>query len=324
MNELHKDFISKLNRLGKEKKAFFFLMDFELKKPFVCEISELSKEDILIKTPFFQNYKNRNEVLDEDFNISPVAFSTYKKAIEGVIKEIKYGNSYLTNLTFPSQVITKNTLDSIFYAAHSLYKLKFKEEFVSFSPETFISIKENEIFSYPMKGTIDASIPNAKQLLLNNEKEKNEHYTIVDLIRNDLSMIAEKVEVTKFRYLQKIKTNRKTLFQVSSEIKGTLPADWQEKIGDLLFKILPAGSISGAPKKKTLEIIQKYEQDERGYYTGIFGLFDGEKLDSAVNIRYLEKQENQFIYRSGGGITALSNPKEEYHELIDKIYIPII
>ena len=66
------------------------------------------------------------------------------------------------------------------------------------------------------------------------------------------------------------------------------------------------------------------EQGPRGYYTGIFGYFDGENLESAVNIRYLEKKEGQLIYRSGGGITFLSNLESEYKELIEKIYVPVI
>jgi para-aminobenzoate synthetase component 1 len=88
--------------------------------------------------------------------------------------------------------------------------------------------------------------------------------------------------------------------------------------------MLPAGSICGAPKAKTVSIIQDVEQDLRGYYTGIFGYFDGENLDSAVNIRYLEKKNDQLLYRSGGGITFLSDLESEYNELIEKIYVPVV
>ena len=66
------------------------------------------------------------------------------------------------------------------------------------------------------------------------------------------------------------------------------------------------------------------EQGPRGYYTGIFGCFDGENLDSAVNIRYLEKKDGQLLYRSGGGITFLSDLESEYNELIEKIYVPVV
>ncbi len=130
------------------------------------------------------------------------------------------------------------------------------------------------------------------------------------------------IEITKYRYIDKIKTNKNEILQTSSEIKGKLPNDWKENFGESLIKLLPAGSISGAPKKKTVEIIKNVELCERGYYTGIFGIFDGENLDSAVSIRYIEQQNNKMFFRSGGGITSQSNIDDEYNELIQKIYIP--
>ena len=174
-----------------------------------------------------------------------------------------------------------------------------------------------------MKGTMDAALPDAEQKLLNSEKELAEHYTIVDLIRNDLSMVAKNVKVDRFRFIDKLKTNRGGLLQMSSEISGELPENYHEIIGEILIKMLPAGSISGAPKKKTIEIIREAEQYKRGYYTGIFGIFDGENIDSGVMIRYIEQKPDGLIYKSGGGITAKSNVDEEYQELIDKIYIPL-
>jgi len=174
-----------------------------------------------------------------------------------------------------------------------------------------------------MKGTMDAGLPDAEKRLIESEKELAEHYTIVDLIRNDLSMVSKNVKVEKFRYIDHIKTHRKDLLQMSSKISGELEEGWQKHIGDILMNMLPAGSISGAPKKKTLEIIQEAEQYNRGYYSGIFGIFNGQNIDSGVMIRYIEKTDKGFIYKSGGGITAQSNWEEEYQELIDKIYVPV-
>ena len=111
--------------------------------------------------------------------------------------------------------------------------------------------------------------------------------------------------------------------QLSSKISGELAADYENHIGDLIFKLLPAGSISGAPKKKTIEIIAEAEQYARGYYTGIFGYVDGETLDSGVMIRFIEKTSKGMIYKSGGGITAKSDVRKEYQELTDKVYVPI-
>jgi para-aminobenzoate synthetase component 1 len=86
---------------------------------------------------------------------------------------------------------------------------------------------------------------------------------------------------------------------------------------------LPAGSVTGAPKAKTVEIIKAAEQEPRGFYTGILGIFDGKQLDSGVMIRFIEKVDGRFFYRSGGGITTQSDCKAEYEEAINKIYVPV-
>ncbi len=91
----------------------------------------------------------------------------------------------------------------------------------------------------------------------------------------------------------------------------------------MIFSLLPAGSICGAPKKRTLEIILSVETYERGYYTGVFGYWDGSLLDSAVAIRYIEKSGNKLDFKSGGGITFQSNCDHEYDEMVNKVYVPI-
>jgi para-aminobenzoate synthetase component 1 len=136
-------------------------------------------------------------------------------------------------------------------------------------------------------------------------------------------MVATEVCVERFMFIDRICTNKGDILQMSSQISGKLPINYQHSIGTILAKLLPAGSISGAPKSKTLEIIRKAERYDRGYYTGIFGVFDGKNLDSCVLIRYLEQCGDQFIFKSGGGITFLSDCRTEYDELIQKVYVPI-
>ncbi len=235
------------------------------------------------------------------------------------------GNTYLLNLTFPTEIeLEETSLLNLFLASQAQFKLYFKDQFITFSPERFIQIKNNRIKTYPMKGTIDALIPNAEEKILADEKEKAEHTMVVDLLRNDLSIVSKKVKVNQFRYLDKIKAGPKTLLQVSSEIEGVLENNWRDKIGDILLALLPAGSISGAPKRKTLEIINTVEGYKRGFFSGVFGYFDGNQLDSAVMIRFIEKKGNQLIYKSGGGITIDSHITSEYQEMLDKVYIPIL
>lgn len=198
-----------------------------------------------------------------------------------------------------------------------------KDSFTVFSPEIFVRIHQGRICSFPMKGTIDASIPDAAQLLINDPKEAAEHATIVDLIRNDLSMVANQVSVSRYRYIDTLRTNLGSILQTSSEIQGTLPDDYHAHLGDIIFKLLPAGSITGAPKKKTMQIIQEAETYDRGFYTGIMGYFDGENLDSAVMIRFVEQEGEKMYFKSGGGITCQSDVESEYNEMKQKVYVPI-
>lgn len=321
MNNKLSTVISKMNEYGKDGKPFFFIFDFELENPCVFLLDELIKENIFLKIKKKNPDKYQKKIL---LTKKPIEFSLYKNSFDFVVNEISKGNSYLLNLTFPTEIETNLTLEEIFVHSTAKYKLLYKDQFVVFSPETFVKIEDGIISSYPMKGTIDASLPNAEEAILNDEKEFAEHVTIVDLIRNDLSIISKNVRVEKFRYVEKIITNQKELLQVSSKIVGELEKDYNERIGDIIYAMLPAGSISGAPKKKTIEIIQRAEKGKRGFYTGVFGIFDGKNLDSAVMIRFIEKAKDKLFFRSGGGITFMSNHENEYQELIDKIYVPII
>jgi len=313
-----------LNLLGGQKVPFLFVIDFDLKMPWICPLAEVDTDEVLYDVNGRTNvWKTPDPDKDMEFNVLPVEKARYQKAFDQVQKHIGHGNSFLLNLTMPSKIETNFDLKEIFHQSKAKYKLWFKDQFVVFSPEIFIRTNGQKISSFPMKGTIDASLPDAKNTLLTNEKELAEHYTIVDLIRNDLSMVAKNVKVDRFQYVDHIKTHRNELLQMSSEISGELPENFNEHIGDILFSMLPAGSISGAPKIKTLEIINESEQYKRGYYTGVMGIFDGENIDSGVMIRFIENTPDGFIYKSGGGITAKSNCDEEYQELIDKIYIPV-
>lgn len=253
----------------------------------------------------------------------PIAREEYERKFEKVFRHLQYGDSFLTNLTTKTEIKIAKSLEDIFHVCQAKYKLLYKDQFLVFSPETFVQLKAGKIYCNPMKGTIDASIPNAVDTILGDRKELSEHVTITDLIRNDLSQVASRVHVARFRYIDEIRTDSKTLLQISSEIVGQLEPDYFSQLGDILVKLLPAGSVSGAPKTKTLAIIKAIEQEKRGYYTGVFGIFDGNNMDSGVMIRYIEKQHDKYFYRSGGGITTQSTVAAEYQEAIDKVYVPV-
>ncbi len=309
----------KLNSFGKKREPVFFVIDFEANEHYVTALDKLDSD---IHFSCSANLKNIYFNKKIPYTYHPISYPKYKKAFDKIQEEIRAGNSYLINLTSSSKLEIAYSLKEIYDYTDAKFKLYFKDQFVCFSPERFIEIKEDKIYTYPMKGTIEASIPNAKQKILNNKKEMAEHVMVVDLLRNDLSMISEKVRVLKFRYIEKIKAGERELLQVSSKIKGELGSSWQDRLGDIITTMLPAGSITGAPKSSTTKIIKKYEDYDRGFFSGVFGVFDGESLDSAVMIRFIEKNGDGFVYKSGGGITIDSDPESEYLEMCEKIYVP--
>jgi len=312
-----------MNRWGSEGIPFLFIIDFEQHKPLIYKLDEIDAGKLLY---FVNGLTNSAEKVSEPGAVilekHPEPFSRYLSKFNKVLDEISLGNTYLLNLTCSTPVDVNASLRDIFLNSKARYKLWYNDQFVCFSPEIFITVKEGMISSFPMKGTIDASVPDAAKIIINDHKETAEHNTIVDLIRNDLNTVARNVRVERFRYVETVRTQEKQLLQVSSEIRGELEEGYPSKIGDIIFSLLPAGSVSGAPKKKTIEIILQTEGEARGFYTGIFGIFDGRDLDSGVLIRFIEKTEKGYIYHSGGGITSFSNPRSEYQEMTDKIYVP--
>jgi len=314
-----------MNIYGSLAKPFLFGIDFDVKYGFFVEPEKAFESGIYFNINGVGNSQSSTtKTTSVELVKNPCSLSQYQKSFDIVHHNLVQGNSYLTNLTFATPIQLNLGLPEIFERSNARYRLLFGDKFVVFSPEIFVRISDSKIRSFPMKGTIDASIPNAEELILSNLKEAAEHNTIVDLIRNDLSMIASDVKIDRFRYIEKIVTHEKSLLQVSSEISGELPTNYTSGLGNIFRKLLPAGSISGAPKKKTLEIIHQAETHERGFYTGVFGYFDGAKLDSGVMIRFIKSENGNLFFCSGGGITAKSIMLNEYNELIDKVYVPFI
>lgn len=314
----------RMDELSERKEPFFFLINFLMDDVKIFTKNEIENKSLSIDFPKITNVRREYATIpDFEWKSFPETLEDYQKGFEIVQKNLKKGNSYLTNYTRKTEIETSLTLQDIFKFSKAKYKILVPEEFVCFSPETFIEIVDNKIFTHPMKGTIDAEIEDAENILKNDPKEKAEHYTVVDLLRNDLSMVANNVRVKDFQRIDFIKTKQKNLLAMSSEIEGEIKPEFQNKIGSILQKLLPAGSILGAPKPKTLEIILEAEKYDRGFYTGIAGYFDGKNLDSCVMIRFIEKENEKLFFKSGGGITHQSELNSEYEEMKNKIYVPI-
>ncbi len=380
---MKQEIIDKINRLASQDEPFLFVINYQGDKAFIRQLSDINPEECLFdfegRGNFSDEMKNNSEKIAEiSWQIAPPLYEDYERSFGIVKNNIMAGNSYLTNLTCKVPVSCNLSLEDIFNQAKGKYKLLLrrkrnqaedkaqqkeeeaqnkadkKEEnieeisnpFVCFSPETFVRIKNGRIYSYPMKGTLDASLPDAEKQLMEDRKEAAEHATIVDLIRNDLSRVAENVRVDKYRYIDVLHTNKGDILQTSSEISGSLPEDYRQHLGKILDAQLPAGSITGAPKDKTMQIIHEAEGYDRGFYTGIMGIYDQGELNSAVMIRFIEeenspvdfeadgeknfkanegkepKESRELYFKAGGGITSKSDCRREYEEVIQKIYLP--
>ena len=385
---MKQEIIDKINRLASQDEPFLFVINYQGDKAFIRLLSDINPEECLFdfevrgnlshawketwKEETWKKKISEEEISETIWQIEPPLYEDYERSFNIVKSNIMAGNSYLTNLTCRVPVSCNLSLEEIFHRAKGKYKLllrrkrtqaedkaHLKEEnieenltpFVCFSPETFVRIKGGRIYSYPMKGTLDASLPNAEKQLMEDRKEAAEHATIVDLIRNDLSRVAENVRVDKYRYIDVLHTNKGDILQTSSEISGRLPEDYPHHLGEILDAQLPAGSITGAPKDKTMQIIQEAEGYDRGFYTGIMGIYDQGELNSAVMIRFIEeetspvdfetdgeknfkakegkasegkepKASRELYFKAGGGITSKSDCQREYEEVIQKIYLP--
>lgn len=313
----------RMNAWGASGEPFLLLVDFERQSPRLWRLGEVDSSFLRYDFHGRRNYTPSGNSPSASLRMrkEPVAFKDYLAAFERVQTGLRRGDSFLVNLTFPTPIDLNWSLLDVFEQTQARYRLWWDEQWVFFSPEIFVQIKDGRIYSFPMKGTLPAHLPG--ELLLENEKERAEHATIVDLIRNDLSQVARQVRVERYRYLERLTTHRGNLWQTSSRIAGDLPPAYAAHLGDLLLRLLPAGSISGAPKASTLEIIRRAELEKRGYYTGIAALWDGRELDSCVLIRCVENTRSGKRYWSGGGITAYSNAEEEYEEMKEKVYLPI-
>lgn len=305
-------------------RQYLFAVDFELDRGFFIH-DPAEQDHVLWRVGSNSNFAIDNSVPNQTvFEPHPITFGEYEPKFEIVRRGLHDGNSFLTNLTLRTQLSTDYTLEEVARCSNSPYVLMVPDEFVCFSPETFVHISsEGSISARPMKGTIDAATDDALERLMDDSKERAEHNTIVDLIRNDLSIVASEVTVERFRYAEWLRTLSGEIIQTSSLIRGQLRGEYRHRAGDVMRCLLPAGSVSGAPKEATLRIIREAEGIARGFYCGVFGYSDGHSIDSAVMIRYIEQSaDGQNYFRSGSGITASSDPEAEYYECIKKIYLP--
>lgn len=193
-------------------------------------------------------------------------------------------------------------------------------EIAGASPETLVRLDNGVLHTYPLAGTRPRGKSENEDLalkydLLSDEKELAEHNMLVDLGRNDIGRISKigTVEVDKYMEVQYFSK----VMHIGSSVKGEL-ADDKDAL-DAVDSILPAGTLSGAPKLRACEIINELENNKRGIYGGAIGYLDfSGNLDVCIAIRLAVKKNGKLFIRSGAGIVADSVPEKEYQECINK------
>jgi para-aminobenzoate synthetase/4-amino-4-deoxychorismate lyase len=268
----------------------------------------------------------------KEYNIRELTYSKNKdefvKDIQSIKHFIEEGDTYQVNYTMKCNFKVEGNLLSLFKslvfnqsAEYTAFINNGENIIISVSPELFFSIKGNEIVCKPMKGTIKRGINPGNDLfhyntLQSEDKFHAENLMILDLLRNDLGKISKynSVNVNKLYSVEKYES----LFQLISEVRAGLKDNISLK--EIFKSIFPCGSVTGTPKIRTMEIINKLEKEDRGLYTGAVGLFLPDKTVFNVAIRTItiDKETRNGKAGIGSGITWDSDPVSEYNETLLK------
>ncbi|UCG81275.1 MAG: aminodeoxychorismate synthase component I [Desulfobacterales bacterium] len=252
--------------------------------------------------------------------------ATYLENVGRVLDHIRAGDVYQINYTQRVYFNCQQDLFDLYLRLKQIQPVSYaafinlgKGAVISGSPELFLRLKQDRVLSKPMKGTRKRS-PQAgldrrlRRELKQNEKDQAENVMIVDLMRNDLGRFCEygSVKVPRLYVVEAYDT----VYQMVSYVSGMIRNG--TRVSDMIRATFPPGSITGAPKKKAMEIIYQLEPHQRGVYCGAIGYFLQDKMVLNVAIRTLELWDGQGVLGVGGGIVADSDPELEYEESILK------
>ncbi len=278
--------------------------------------------DLSTKEKFQFTYQSKSAPAKEDYLKKIIAVKEHIQ--KGDCYELNYCNHYFFHNAALNPVKCYERLVKISPSPFSsLYKNEGSYCICS-SPERYIKKTESQIISQPIKGTSKRNLQDSvadeatKAYLLQSEKERSENVMVVDLVRNDLSRICKpgSVQVAELFGIYSFPT----VHQMISTVEGKLKAD--SSFSQILSATFPMGSMTGAPKKRVMELIEKYEEEPRGLFSGSIGYIDpGGDFDFNVVIRSIFYNETKQIvsYAAGGGITINSDPEKEWEESLLKM-----
>jgi len=238
---------------------------------------------------------------------------------EGDIFQVVLSNRYEAD--FEGSIFdTYRVLRTINPSPYMFYFSGSNLEIAGASPETLVKLHNGRLFTYPLAGTRKRGETDEEDIaleteLLADEKELAEHNMLVDLGRNDLGKISKFGTVKVENYMSILRFSH--VMHIGSTVSGEICAD---KTGlDAINAVLPAGTLSGAPKIRAMQIINEQEKNKRGIYGGAIGYLDFTgNMDTCIAIRIVYKRNTKVFVRSGAGIVADSNPESEYQECVNK------
>lgn len=267
----------------------------------------------------------------------PVSISSYEASIskEEFIERVKKAKEYIVEGDIFQVVLSQRMKASIQGDPFSFYrKLRVQNpspymyyfDFENYvvagaSPESLMKAVGETVYTNPIAGTRPRgkTVEEDEQLsveLIQDEKELAEHRMLVDLGRNDLGRVCEfgSVQISKYMEIEKYKH----VMHIVSEVKGTLKVSYHPI--DALISCLPAGTVSGAPKIRAMEIINELEDVKRGIYSGAVGYYSANgNIDFALAIRTMVVKDSKAYIQAGAGIVHDSVPEKEYEETIHKM-----
>ncbi len=327
----HSEFFAMLDEIESLSKTYYAVgyIRYEAKNLFFDE--SYTNDSPLLYFEVFDKYEEYIPKNQQSYSLNPIpsiSFEEYEYAINTVKNEILNGNTYEVNYTYDWLVDFRDEelslYDYLLSRQKTPYNAFFKNEYdtvLSFSPELFFEIKDRHILTKPMKGTIARGRDYIEdktniEFLKNHIKNRAENVMIVDLLRNDLGRIARTGSV-KAEKLFEIETH-KTIHQMTSEVEADLKDD--VSLADVIKAIFPCGSITGAPKISTMNIIDKVENGSRDIYCGAIAYLSPDELVCSVPIRILQRKtgDTTFKYRVGGAIVWDSSAQDEWEETITK------
>jgi anthranilate synthase component 1 len=295
---------------------------------FICEnkvkgqLSEIDLVTSLIKSkdipvyPFKTSSEETSNLTDESYRdiIEKGKESCHRGDVFQIVLSRRFQQNFSGDeFNVYRALRTVNPSPYLFYFDYNDYRL------FGSSPESQLIIQKGKAIVHPIAGTFkrtgnDEQDELLAEKLLNDPKENAEHVMLVDLARNDLSRYADDVQVSSYR---KVNYYSHVIHMVS-EVTGTPKADTNPF--ELLASTFPAGTLSGAPKVKAMQLIDEYEPTSRGYYGGAIGVigFNGE-LNHAIMIRSFLSKQNTLFYQAGAGVVAASNAESELQEVNNKL-----